>query len=388
MEYIISIIEELLVFFGLTGRAVPIARHISMVVVAILLAWMAKLACSKLIVPLIVKLASRTETKWGEVLFNQKVLHSACQIVPAIVIWQLLPLVFFQYPIAREVLTRLTAIYITVTSVKLAVVFINSFKDLDSDRRTSAQQYFVTFCGVLKIIIMFIAAIITVAILLGKSPLTLFAGLGATSAILMLVFKETLEGLVAGIRLTSNEMVHKGDWITVPGTEANGIVQEMSLSTVKVQNFDNTIVTLSPTTLINGSFQNWKGMQESAGRRVTRQIYFDFRSIRRIDAPMRQRLIDLGYFKPEELTGESVNITLFRNYAEKFLASRKEINPDMTLMVRQREAKDTGLPVEFYFFIKNKEWVTYEHALADIMEGIFSLTKDFELEIYQKYPLH
>ena len=129
-------------------------------------------------------------------------------------------------------------------------------------------------------------------------------------------------------------------------------------------------------------------MQESAGRRVTRQIYFDFRSIRRIDAPMRQRLIDLGYFKPEELTGESVNITLFRNYAEKFLASRKEINPDMTLMVRQREAKDTGLPVEFYFFIKNKEWVTYEHALADIMEGIFSLTKDFELEIYQKYPLH
>ena len=157
-------------------------------------------------------------------------------------------------------------------TVRLITVLITSFAQLETSHSSSVRQYIKTFCGVLKIVVIFIAVIVTVAIIFGKSPLSLLAGLGATSAVLMLVFKDTIEGLVAGIRLTSNEMVKKGDWITVPSTTADGIVEEISLTTVKVRNYDNTIVTVSPITLVNGSFQNWKGMQQSSGRRVKRVV--------------------------------------------------------------------------------------------------------------------
>ena len=200
-------------------------------------------------------------------------------------------MVFYQYPTVRELLARLTAIYITVMSVRLATVFINSFKELDSSHRSSTQQYFHSFCGVLKILMIFIASVVVVAIVIDKSPLKLFAGLGATSAILMFVFKDTIEGLVAGIRLTSNNMLHKGDWITVASAGANGIVEEMTLTTVKVRNFDNTIITVSPTSLVNGSFQNWLGMQQSDGRRVNRVVYYDFRSVCIANSALKKNLL-------------------------------------------------------------------------------------------------
>jgi miniconductance mechanosensitive channel len=298
----------------------------------------------------------------------------------------LLPMVFYQFHVVRMILTRLTAIYITVMSVRTAVVFINSFKELDSSRRSSTQQYFHTFCGVLKIIMIFIATVIVIAIVLGKSPLTLFAGLGATSAILMLVFKDTISGLVAGIRLTSNDMLHKGDWITVQGTEANGVVEEISLTTVKVRNFDNTIVTISPQKLVEGSFQNWIGMQQSEGRRVNRVVYFDFRSVRFIDSEMRKNILEHRFFTEKEMEGEQINIALYRRYIEKYLMKRDEVNENLTFMVRQKEATQCGLPIEFYFFLKDKEWKTYEHNLANIMEWIYALASDFGLTIYQQYP--
>jgi miniconductance mechanosensitive channel len=314
------------------------------------------------------------------------VLISICHIIPAIVIWQLLPLVFYQFHIVRELLTRFTAIYITVMSVRAAVAFIDSFKELDNSHRSSTQQYFHTFCGVLKIIMIFIAIVVVVAIALGKSPLTLFAGLGATSAILMLVFKDTIEGLAAGIRLTSNNMLHKGDWITVPSTGANGTVEEISLTTVKVRNFDNTIITVSPKTLVEGSFQNWIGMQQSDGRRVKRLVYYDFRSIKVVDAELRQHLIERKYFKEEDFKGVEVNMSLYRRYMEKYIMNRDDVNEDMMVMVRQMEATNAGLPLEFYFFLKNKVWKEYEHHLADIMEHIYAVTADFGLTIYQQYP--
>lgn len=235
MENIKIFVEQILELSGLTGNAVPVVRHILLVITAVILAWLAALFCRKLIVPLILKITNKIEVKWAQVLFNRKVLISACNIVPAIVVWQLLPMVFYQYPVVREVLARLTAIYITIMTVRTIVVFIDSFKKLEDERRSSMQQYFHSFCGVLKIILMFLAAIAVVSIIINKSPATLIAGLGATSAILMLVFKDTIEGLAAGIRLTSNEMLHKGDWITVEKAGADGTVEEMTLTTVKIR---------------------------------------------------------------------------------------------------------------------------------------------------------
>ena len=437
MEEIRKFVENLIQMAGVTGGAVPVVRHILLTITAILLAMLSDLLCRRLLVPIIMKVTDKTEVTWDDVLFNKKVLTSACHIVPAVVIWSLMPLVYLEYPIFKEILERATGIYIVVMSVRTALVFIGSFKGLESseERRSSAQQYFHTFCGVLRILVLFVAGVVVVAILLGKNPLTLFAGLGATSAVLMLVFKDTILGLAAGVRLTSNDMLHKGDWITVKSVDANGIVEEMSLTTVKVRNFDNTIVTISPATLVNGSFQNWIGMQKSGGRRVQRKVYFDFRSIRLVDEELRARLLEKHFatedsFKPKESLQKMLakaevgnehqtemekdqnaglgnarqhehqvladlrnpvalaptNLQLYRKYMEKYLRERPEVNTEMTLMVRQLEATQCGLPMEFYFFVKDKVWVNYEHILAEIMEHAYALSAEFGLKIYQQYP--
>ena len=435
MEEIRKFVENLIQMAGVTGGAVPVVRHILLTITAILLAMLSDLLCRRLLVPIIMKVTDKTEVTWDDVLFNKKVLTSACHIVPAVVIWSLMPLVYLEYPIFKEILERATGIYIVVMSVRTALVFIGSFKGLESseERRSSAQQYFHTFCGVLRILMLFVAGVVVVAILLGKNPLTLFAGLGATSAVLMLVFKDTILGLAAGVRLTSNDMLHKGDWITVKSVDANGIVEEMSLTTVKVRNFDNTIVTISPATLVNGSFQNWIGMQKSGGRRVKRVVYFDFRSVRLVDEALKQTLLAKHFatedsFKLKETLQKALakdgihvaemsaeaavpsdaelekegikegadllnpaalaptNLQLYRRFMEKYLRQRPEVNTELTLMVRHMEATQCGLPIEFYFFIKDKVWVNYEHILADIMEHVYALANEFGLKIYEQYP--
>ena len=386
MENIKIFVEQLISLTGLTGNAVPVLRHVLLVLIAILLASLAGLLCRKIIVPIVRRLTSHTDARWDDVLLGDKVLISACQIVPAIVIWQLLPLVFYQYPVVRELLTRLTAIYITVMTVKLVLVFISAVKQLEGEERSARQQYLYSFIGVVRIVILFVAAIVVIAIVLDRDPMKLFAGLGATSAVLMLVFQDTIKGLVAGIRLTSNDMLHKGDWITVPKAGANGIVEDMSLTTVKIRNFDNTMVTVTPQSLVDDSFQNWNGMQQGDGRRVNRMVYYDFRSIRIVDEQLRKQLIAKKYFKADEIKTGMVNMTLFRQYLAGWLSRHPLVNPDMTLMVRQMEPTPEGLPVEFYFFLKEKEWVAYENQMAEMMEHIYAVTPDFGLQIYQKFP--
>ena len=386
MESIKIWVENLISMMGVTGDSIPVIRHISLVLVAILLSALAGLICKKVLVPVILKLTAKTEAKWDDVLFNEQVLVSACHIVPAIVIWQLLPLVFYQFPVVRELLTRITAIYIVVMSVKTALVFLDAIKKLEGERRSNKQQYLYSFIGVVRLLLMFIAAIIVVAIIIDRDPIKLFAGLGATSAVLMLVFQDTIKGLVAGIRLTSNDMLHKGDWITVPKAGANGIVEEMTLTTVKIRNFDNTIVTVTPQTLVDDSFQNWIGMQKSQGRRVNRRVYYDFRGIRIVDDDLRDQLINKKYFKEGDIKTDDVNMTLYRRYVEEYLRHHPKVNADMMLMVRQLEATQSGLPVEFYFFLKEKSWVEYEHQLAEIMDYIYAITPDFGLLVYEQYP--
>jgi len=379
MEEIKIFVENVLSMTGLNTSSIPLFRHILLVVITVFLAWLSDFACRRLLVPLVGKLTQKTEAKWDDVLLSRKVLVSACHIVPAVIIWEVLPMVFYQFPIIQEVLKRITAVYITVMTVRTITVFINSFNQLETqNRRSSKQQYLKSFCGLLKIVMYFMAAIVVIAIVLGKSPVTLFAGLGATSAILMLVFKDTIEGLVAGVRLTSNDMLHKGDWITVPNTQVNGIVTDITLTTVKVQNFDNTIITVSPTSLVNGSFQNWIGMQQGLGRRVQRKVYFDVKSIDFIEEANEE--------KKDKNTIRKTNMGKFRKDIEAWLLTREDVNPNMLCMVRQIEATQCGIPMEFYFFLKHKEWVAYEHHLAEIMEYIYARAKDYGLKIYEQYP--
>ena len=351
-----------------------------------LIAWLVYMLCVKVLAPITVRITRRTDVVWDDYLLNPQVLRSACHVVPAIVVWLLMPPLFFAYPILQALLMKATAIYITVAAMRLVVAFISSLKlfDTNNDTRSAAQQYFHSFCGVLKIIVLFLGVIIIISIVIDRSPLTLLAGLGATSAVLMLVFKDSITGLVAGIRLTSNNMVRKGDWITMDKAGANGVVEDITLSTVKVRNFDQTIVTVPPQKLIEDSFQNWQGMQEGIGRRVKRVLYIDFRSIAIVNDELKQKLAADGLMKKEEMKGEVVNLTLFRRYMDRWLAQRDDVVKEATYFVRQLEPTANGLPIEIYFFLKQKEWKSYENHLAEIMERMYALVPVFGMRIYQR----
>lgn len=386
MDQITKYIEELLASTTLSGGWLSFVTMFALCAVTALVAWLVYMLCIKVVTPLLVRITKHTDMIWDDYLLNPQMLHSACNVVPAIVVWQMLPPLFIAHPVIQTLASKATAIYITIAVMRLAITFIGSFKLFDSekDHRTAAQQYFHSFCGVLKIVVLFLGVIVIVAIVIDRSPLTLIAGLGATSAVLMLVFKDSITGLVAGIRLTSNNMVSKGDWITVDKLGANGVVEDITLSTVKVRNFDNTIVTLPPQKLIEDSFQNWQGMQQSGGRRVTRMIYIDFHSIGIADDNLKQRLVERKLINKDDMHSNVVNLTLFRNYIEWWIYNNKEVNTDLTFMVRQLQPTNTGLPIEVYFFLKNKEWKTYEHNLAEIMERIYAFAPEFGLKIYQR----
>lgn len=361
--------ENIISGLGVNGTALHILSLVVLILLTALIAWLSYYICRAIIVPVVQKFTQHTANKWDDIILGLPVLQSACQIVPAIVVWTFLPMVFYKSDIVRELIARATAIYITVMAIRLCFVFISQLKSLDTGRRSSAQQYILSFLGLLRIAVAFIGGIVIIALAIGRNPLSLLAGLGAASAVIMLVFKDTIEGLVAGIRLTSADMLHVGDWITVSSVGANGIVTEMSLTTVKVRNFDNTIVTVSPKTLVSGSFQNWKGMQGSTGRRVNRKIYIDFRSI---------------HFTNEDKT--ETNIGKYRKAVENYLKDNQLVNSKMTLMVRQQEATQCGLPIEVYFFLKEKTWVPYEHQLATVMEHVYCMASDYGLKIYEQYP--
>ncbi len=386
MNELTKYIEHLLASTTLTGGWLSFVTLSVLCAVVVLIAWLVYMLCVKVLAPITVRITRRTDVVWDDYLLNPQVLRSACHVVPAIVVWQLMPPLFFAYPIIQALLMKATAIYITVAAMRLVVAFISSLKlfDTNNDTRSAAQQYFHSFCGVLKIIVLFLGVIIIISIVIDRSPLTLLAGLGATSAVLMLVFKDSITGLVAGIRLTSNNMVRKGDWITMDKAGANGVVEDITLSTVKVRNFDQTIVTVPPQKLIEDSFQNWQGMQEGIGRRVKRVLYIDFRSIAIVNDELKQKLAADGLMKKEEMKGEVVNLTLFRRYMDRWLAQRDDVVKEATYFVRQLEPTANGLPIEIYFFLKQKEWKSYENHLAEIMERMYALVPVFGMRIYQR----
>lgn len=366
MNTIKIFLEKVLIQWGLAADTASVVRHVALVVITVMLAWFSGWLF-KLLIPWVEKLVQKTYTQWDDVLFNKQVLRAACQIVPAIVVWTLLPSVFDEYHAVHEGLARLTAIYITVMSVRLVSKMIDSLHQLDGEKRTAKQQYLYTICGVLKIIMYFVAVIVVVAIIVDKDPSTLFAGLGAASAILMLAFQDTIKGLVAGIRLTSNDMVRIGDRITVPSAGADGIVEEITLTTVKVRNFDNTIITVTPQTLVDGSFQNWKGMVENIGRKAVRKVYIDFRSL--------------------TLDEENVpNLTRYREHMEQWLGKYEKILSDKPILVHQLDATPTGLPLEFVFWVKDQDVIAFEHTVSNVMEYAYAEANAFGLRIYQQFP--
>ena len=342
--------------------------------------------CQAIFVGSMKKLAQHTHYQWDSLLLKRKVVHHLVHTIPGILVYALLPLAFIRGKGLLLLSQKICAVYIVFVLLLAINGFILVFLDMYNMRQVNKNRPIKGFMQVLQVLLFFIGGIVIIAILIGKSPASLFAGLGASAAILMLVFKDTILGFVAGIQLSANDMLRPGDWITVPGSNANGIVQEITLNTVKIQNFDNTISTIPPYTLVSASFQNWRGMVESGGRRVMKSIFLVLNTIKFCTPDMlntfRKEIPLLADYKPDEGVTPT-NSQMFRVYVEKYLTSLPVVNTDLDLIISQLQSTEYGVPIQIYFFSRNKIWKEYERIQSDIFDHFFAMIPKFELKVYQ-----
>lgn len=332
------------------------------------------------------KLSEKSHYFWDTLLIKRKVVHNLVHAIPGILVYALLPVAFIRGKELLIISQKACAVYIVFVLLLAINGFILVIMDIYNHREANKNRSIKGFVQVFQVLAFFIGGIIMIAILVGKSPATLFAGLGASAAILMLVFKDTILGFVAGIQLSANDMLRPGDWITVPGSNANGTVLEITLNTVKIQNFDNTISTIPPYTLVNNSFQNWRGMVESGGRRVMKSIFLDLTTIKFCTPELldniRKAIPLLADYQPDKGVTPT-NSQLFRVYVERYLNSLPVVNTDLDLIISQLQSTEYGVPIQIYFFSRNKVWKEYERIQSDIFDHFFAIIPTFELKVYQ-----
>ena len=339
--------------------------------------------CRKLIVPLIHKFTSKTESDWDNYLLSDDVLKNICNLIPPIAVYISLPLIFGDNSIPSFVF-KLCWIYITVVCVKLACAFISSIYSITSEHEKLKSHTLKGFYQMIKLVVICIGIIIVISTLIDKNPVAILTGLGAGTAILMLVFQDTIKGLVAGIQLMANDMLRPGDWITMPKYGADGDVLEVNLTTVKVQNWDKTITTVPPYALVNDSFQNWRGMFDIGGRRVKRSINIDMNTVRFCTDDEMADFMQQPWMEGFEATGNKVvNLYIFRHYIEYYLRHHPKVNQELILTVRQLQPTAQGMPIELYFFSASTAWLKYEHLQAEVFDHVLAMLNIFGLKVFQ-----
>ena len=336
---------------------------------------------------------------------NHRVFRGLAFLVPLILLGYLLEVALFPYPNASVYTYLFAEILLLVTSMIIINRFFNALCDIVSEIDAYKDKPIKSFTQVIKIIISGVIVILILAVLSGKSPVFFLTSLGAVSAVLLLVFKDTILGFVGSIQLSSNDMIRKGDWVTMQKYGADGDVEEINLTTVKVRNFDRTISTIPTYAFISDSFINWRGMMESDGRRIKRSIHLQLdyvhfatpelisklNSINILSEFITQRQEEINsYNESKGFVGDKIisgrqqtNLGLFRKYLEFYLKNNPNVNEEMTLMVRQLSSSEKGVPLEIYCFTKTKEWVDYEHVMADIFDHIFSVVSIFDLKCFE-----
>ena len=284
----------------------------------------------------------------------------------------------------RDILGRIDIVYLTIVGVMICNSLLMMFLDYYSHTDKSRNRPLKALVQAVQVALVFIGGIVCIAVLIDKSPKALLTGLGASAAVLMLVFKDSILGFVAGVQLSQNNMIRIGDWVQMPDSSANGTVEEITLNTVKVRNWDNTITTIPPYTLVSTPFKNWRGMQESGGRRVDKMLYLDMRSIEVCTPDMvdeiRKNIPLMKDLKPLDMP---TNSQLYRIYIEKYLRSHPVVAQDLDLIIAQRQPGQFGLPVEVYFFLTDKVWNEFETIQSDIFDHLIAMSSEFGLKMYQ-----
>lgn len=364
-------------YIGLTAK--------SIIVLGILLvAYVTTMLFRRLVVPALQKISARTKVTWDDYLFSDKVMRSAARLIPPVVWYVLLRAAFYDMPLLLDVLHKGCLIYFIVVFLQLIGAFLDTLYDISSQHETLRNRPLKGVYQMIKLLAVCVGGILIISILIGRDATTILAGLGASAAIIMLIFRDSILGLVAGVQLSANDMLRPGDWITMAKYGADGYVTEVTLTTVKVQNFDKTITTIPPYALVSDSFQNWRGMWDSGGRRIKRSLLIDASSVRVCSEDELARLRKIGLAEVTDSAEPVVNLYALREYAARYIKNHPGIHPDLMQMVRMLQSTPEGIPIEVYCFTRETDWVTYERVQGAVFDHLFAVLPQFGLRAYQR----
>lgn len=402
-------LKEFLEQKWMNPASAEVTAYIITSLLIILICFVANLITKRIVLRMITLFVTRNNFQWDDKILERKVFQKLSHIVPGIIIYYAAN-VYSDVPLLMQLIEKGAIVYITVVILATLNAFLNAVNDIYQTYEVSKVRPIKGYIQVAKIIIFFIGAISLIAMLLNQNPLVLLGGLGALSAVLMLIFQNSILGLVAGVQLSANDMVRVGDWIEMPEYNADGDVIEITLTTVKVQNWDKTITMIPSSAFITSSFKNWRGMQETGGRRIKRAIYIDVNSIQFCTDEMIEKFKKIHYLKDYVESKEKeieaynqehnidpsvkvngrrmTNIGTYRIYIQNYLANHPRIHKGMTFMVRQLAPGEYGLPLEIYAFTNDVRWVVYESIQADIFDHIFAVAPEFGLRVFQNPTGH
>jgi len=317
---------------------------------------------------------------------RREILRNILLLIPGIAADFVIHSGIIQKKYLHDLFGKLTVVYLIMIGLLVANSLLTAFLEIYSKSEKSRNHPLKGLVQGMQVVLFFVGGIVMVGVLIDKSPTVLLTGLGASAAVLMLIFKDSILGFVAGVQLTQNNMVRLGDWIQMPDGSANGTVEEITLNTVKVRNWDNTITMIPPYTLVSSPFKNWRGMTESGGRRVDKMIRLDMDSLEIMTpdmiADLKKSLPLMRDYTPSE--GEQpTNSQLYRIYIEKYLRNHPVVAQNLDQIIAQREPSEFGLPIEVYFFLTDKVWNEYEKFQSDIFDHLLSMASEFGLKLYQ-----
>lgn len=399
-------IDDLLISLGVAPSLADKLDQFIAFALVLIIAFAADAICRCILLRVVAHLIKRTKAVWDDLVFDRKVMVHLNRMVAPIIIYLFIPVAFAETSSSTlGFIQRICLIYILVSFLSFIHFFLKAIYIVYSEKEQFRDRPLKGMLQTVQVILWFVGAIVIVSILINKSPVILLAGLGTSAAILMLVFKDSIMGFVSGVQLSANDMLKVGDWIAMPKYGADGTVIEVTLNTVKVRNWDNTITTIPPYLLVSDSFQNWRGMHESGGRRVKRSINIDMTSVKFCTSEMlaKYRKIRLlkDYVEHTEQVIEEYNIEnhidnsilvngrrqtnlgVFRAYLTIYLKNQPGVNQELTCMVRQLQPTDHGIPMELYFFSANKDWIPYEGVQADVFDHVLAIIPEFDLQVFQ-----
>lgn len=378
-------IALLLQNIGMEKDDINWSTQITIFLIILLITYLCTKLFRHLVIPIIHKITTRTKAKWDDYLFNTEMMKAFTRMIPPIMLYMLTPLAFSKSPQLLNFILKVCLIYLDIVTILLIGTFLNSLYNISSEHEKLRNRPLKGIYQMIKLITITIGIIILISILMDQDPTSILAGLGASAAVLMLIFKDSILGLVAGVQLSANDMLRPGDWITMNKYGADGYVIEVSLTTVKVQNFDKTITTIPPYALVSDSFQNWRGMRETGGRRIKRSINIDTNTIHFCTEEEIKTFIEKGFLdKKTNINERIVNLAIFRNYITDYLNNNPKVNKDLMIMVRQLQPASEGMPLEIYCFSDTPEWIPYETLQSEIFEHVMAMAKEFNLRIFQR----